>query len=66
MYDFYATLIVRKFNSSSDLQQFRIFSIWEALRFIMFSSHINIIYKNSALQGIFVKLLFISKQYECS
>ena len=26
MYDFYATRMVRKFNQSSDLQQFRIFS----------------------------------------
>ena len=39
------------------LQQFRIRQ--EALRFMMFSSHIDMIYKNSALQDIFVKLLFI-------
>ena len=59
MYDFYATHMVRKFNYSSDLQLLRIFSIWEALRFMMFSSDTDMIYKNSALQDIFVKLLFI-------
>ena len=31
---------------------------------MMFSSHIDMIYKNSALQDIFVKLLFI--EYELS
>ena len=28
---------------------------YEALRFVMFSSHIDMIYKNSAFQDIFVK-----------
>ena len=32
---------------------------YEALRFVMFLSHIDMIYKNSAFQDIFVKSLFI-------
>ena len=57
MYGFYPML--RTVRLEFGFRILNIFSTYGALRFITFSSHKDMVYKKSALQDIFVKLLFI-------